>query len=437
MRKNIIYLNLLLVAAITLSMVGAVGSQAQTENKFADPSFQQVWTRTDALVASDQVHRSYYWGQTPGVSLQEPYTDAISGTRLVQYFEKSRMEINDPSGDRKSKFFVTNGLLTVELVTGKIQTGSSSFEPRKPADIPLASDIDDATAPTYASFTKLMGKAEDRTGQSISLFVDRDGTTHPSITARAMVDVKVAYYEPSTGHNIAKPIWDFLHASGPVINVGASDANGLPQIVTETLSDPWFYATGLPITEPYWATVKIGGQFTDVLIQPFERRVVTYAPLLPADYQVQMGNIGIHYYNWRYKSAGATTPPGPTAPDTGASPTPAPPPGGVPSPLPGGRGTLPLTLTIAKPVIARGEDQTVTVNTQPKAHVTILCADQSGSVFNNPCFKDGHGASDVNGAFAFTWTIPKDAATGVMTVTAIANLGSDKVGLATGSFQTQ
>jgi hypothetical protein len=42
---------------------------------------------------------------------------------MVQYFDKSRMEINNPNGDKNSPFYVTNGLLTVELMSGKIQVG--------------------------------------------------------------------------------------------------------------------------------------------------------------------------------------------------------------------------------------------------------------------------------------------------------------------------
>ena len=37
-----------------------------------------------------------------------------------------------------------------------------------------------------------------------------------------------------------------------------------------------------------------------MLIQAFERRVLTYAPEQPKGWQVQMGNIGQHYFEWRY-----------------------------------------------------------------------------------------------------------------------------------------
>jgi thermitase len=71
-------------------------------------------------------------------------------------------------------------------------------------------------------------------------------------------------------------------------------------IVPGRLFDPIFYATGLPITDAYWAEVKVGGQVKDVLIQAFERRILTYTPSNPRAYRLEMGNVGQHYYRWRY-----------------------------------------------------------------------------------------------------------------------------------------
>ena len=42
-----------------------------------------------------------------------------------------------------------------------------------------------------------------------------------------------------------------------------------------------------------------------MLIQAYERRVLTYNPANPPAFQVEMGNIGLHYYDWRYNNAGA------------------------------------------------------------------------------------------------------------------------------------
>src|SRR5207253_6949874 len=100
------------------------------------------------------------------------------------------------------------------------------------------------------------------------------------------------YYEKTTGHNVPQVFATFLNGSA-MVRSGMADA-------TKPLLDPWVFAMGLPISDAYWANVKIEGKQQDVLIQAFERRVLTYAPGLPKGWQVQMGNIGQHYSEWRY-----------------------------------------------------------------------------------------------------------------------------------------
>ena len=57
---------------------------------------------------------------------------------------------------------------------------------------------------------------------------------------------------------------------------------------------------GLPISPMIVATVPIGGKPTTVFIQAFERRVLTYNPNNDPAFRVEFGNIGQHYYKWRY-----------------------------------------------------------------------------------------------------------------------------------------
>jgi len=59
--------------------------------------------------------------------------------------------------------------------------------------------------------------------------------------------------------------------------------------------------------------VKVGGAARQVLMQAFERRVLTYAPGNPAGFAVEAGNVGAHYYQWRYQ------PKQPTAADSTAA----------------------------------------------------------------------------------------------------------------------
>src|SRR5207244_5502780 len=96
--------------------------------------------------------------------------------------------------------------------------------------------------------------------------------------------------------------WRFLNQQGLVYEGG--------QYRQSRLFD-WVYALGYPLTEPYWVQVNIAGQPATVLLQAYQRRVLTYNPANPSAWQVEMGNVGRQYYSWRYalaSSAGAPPP---------------------------------------------------------------------------------------------------------------------------------
>ncbi|HET6260682.1 MAG TPA: hypothetical protein VFG99_00400, partial [Chloroflexia bacterium] len=175
------------------SLTGSAGNMfaanMQAQAAFANPAFQRVWERTDKPVASGQVQRSWYWGPTANSQgLQEDYAEGAGGKRLVQYFDKSRMEINNLGGDPNSQFYVTNGLLAVELISGKMQVGNAAYTDRYPADIPLASDADDANAPTYLSFQGVTNTplgdhpAESKVGTAATSTIARNGAVGDDAT---------------------------------------------------------------------------------------------------------------------------------------------------------------------------------------------------------------------------------------------------------------
>ncbi|HUS15602.1 MAG TPA: hypothetical protein VM536_11375 [Chloroflexia bacterium] len=306
---------------LMLTLVGQAAPAGAQVAGFADPAFQRTWERTDKPVADAKANRSWFWGPSPGFSIQEPYKQGAGGTRLVQYFDKTRMEINNPGGNQNDPFYVTNGLLAVELMTGRMQTGDADFEQHCPANIPLASDGDDPTAPTYATFGQLLTQTKaNRVGQPNIATVDRNGTIGSDPGKAGDANAANAFFESRTERNIPKIFWDFLNASGPIYQNGA--------YTTGPLSQPWFVASGLPLTEAYWARVKVGGAMLDVLVQAYERRILTYIPAYNGSpFNVQMGNVGQHYYNWRYKGAGCTGGPVPTTPTPGGG-------GGGPVPTP-------------------------------------------------------------------------------------------------------
>jgi len=258
---------------------------------FADPAFERVWQRNDRPIAEQRATRSWTWGPHGLMARTEGYIQSASGLRQVQYFDKGRMEVNDPRGDRNSQWFVTTGLLVIELISGRTQIGDGQFVQHSPADIPIAGDQGDPNAPTYASFAGVSGQQPgDRTGQFAGETLNRKGQVG-TYTGQQRAEAQLTHFVPESGHNIPRVFWNYLNASGTIYqNRGYGSG---------TLLD-WVFTLGYPISEPYWTRIKVGGVDRDVLVQPFQRRVLTYSPDNPSGWQVEMGNVGRHYYMWRY-----------------------------------------------------------------------------------------------------------------------------------------
>jgi len=254
--------------------------------------FWRTWARTDLPVQSGETTRTWMWGPEAFADpLLEPYAESPGGRRLVQYFDKTRMEINNPNGNLDDPWYVTNGHLAKELVTGRMQVGDWAYEEYWPAEINIAGDLDDPTGPTYASFNRLLHYEPIPTGWTITQTVDRDGNVgnDPSL---ASYGVTAAHYVAETNHNVASVFWNFMNGRGLIYESGSYTHASL-------FPNP-FYAVGLPLTEAYWTTVKVGGVSNRVLVQVFERRVLTYTPNNPDGWKVEAGNVGMHYYWWRY-----------------------------------------------------------------------------------------------------------------------------------------
>src|SRR4051812_15936811 len=110
-----------------------IGVPATAATAFASEKFAAQWQQGEALLTN-------FWGPlaTARDGRLEPYAEGtagpvcppgqvcpavlMQGQRLVQYFDKARMEQTTPSGS------VTNGLLTVEMLSGRVQTGDTTFE---------------------------------------------------------------------------------------------------------------------------------------------------------------------------------------------------------------------------------------------------------------------------------------------------------------------
>jgi hypothetical protein len=285
------------VATATTTPALAPRPSPQPLTGFADEAFRRRWERADRPVLTGRANRPWLWGPVSFAAAIEPYAQSADGTRQVQYFDKARMEINHPNADRQAPGFVTNGLLVVEMISGRIQIGDGQFEaPRPPPQAPVAGDINSPNAITYASLAPVASlsgdkRSPDRTGQSITAVLDGTGLVYEDPSKRGQV--WLVRYVPETGHNIPDVFWNFMNAIGEIYDSRSEQYTMGPVL-------DWVADLGYPITEPYWTYVQVGGVPRWVMVQAFQRRVLTYNPANPPGWQVEMGNVGRHYYDWRY-----------------------------------------------------------------------------------------------------------------------------------------
>ncbi len=269
---------------------------------FADPAFQLRWQQVDKPVTDGLAQRSWVWGSMFSSGKKEVYKSAPGNQRLVQYFDKGRMEITNPGASRESQFYITNGLLVTELISGQIQTGDTEFAPNSAGSsqkVVAGDPENNAVALTYANFAPVASlnrdnRSPNEVGQLAIKTLSKD--SRPGSNAGiGNYGIKYSYYDEQLGHNIPAGFWNFMNQQGPLFSNG-SLSNGLVL--------DWQVTLGLPLTEAYWSRAVIGGQEKDVLVQMFERRTLTYTPSNAEAFQVEMGNVGQHYYTWRYSDLG-------------------------------------------------------------------------------------------------------------------------------------
>ncbi|MGI8854121.1 MAG: fibronectin type III domain-containing protein [Thermomicrobiales bacterium] len=282
---------------------------------FGNTAFAAQWNSIEPKVPN-------FWGPAYQNIFPEQYQEATpSGQRFVQYFDKARMEQTTAGGP------VTNGLLTVELISGQRQFGDNLFTTYPPASIPVVGDPTN-TFPTYAALgASVFPNKVAQSAQPIGTVYNADGTLTINSQQAAVPGAAFGSFQGDPGgkyaHNVPLAFWSYLTA----------------------LPVPWQTTMGYPLTEAFWVQVTVNNTpMTWVLVQPFERRVLSYTPSNPSGFQVEMGNIGQHYFQWRY-----TTNPGGVASPATATPiatvaTSTPDPCATATPLPTATGT-PSTAT--------------------------------------------------------------------------------------------
>jgi len=264
----------LFLLATVLVAVSVLPVQQVASAPFASLAFEQVW-------AAQQGGQLDLWGSSPLTWRIEPYAEAPAGRRLVQYFDRGRMELQTRAGTGQQS--VTQGLLAWEMTTGQVALGDTLTKPLAPPVMSIDGGGLNPGVPTYAGLSRVVERpAQDRTttAETISEWVDADGNVSG---ASPPVPIRLAQYIAATGHN-------------------------LPEVTLELFSQrpfdgvSWVEVLGYPISEPFWALYRHDGVASPALIQVFQRRILVYTPGRPPGQQFTVPNTGRHYYRWRYRA---------------------------------------------------------------------------------------------------------------------------------------
>src|SRR5262245_39597837 len=231
------------VASIAMAAMVTVTSVAAAP-QIGTAAFARVWDRQDRAVAEQVTDRSWTWGPAPiSEVIRENYVESPEGKRAVQYFDKSRMEINDPAADPNSQWYVTNGLLPIELMTGRMQEGNNLFEFHGPAKVSAIGDPDNW--PTYADllpFYQSPGAVNPGDlGKPATGMINPDGTV--SGFNDYAQDPATMLVRGENNHGVATAFVDFMNQRGLVLQDGV--------YVEEQVYNPLF-VFGLPVTGAYW-----------------------------------------------------------------------------------------------------------------------------------------------------------------------------------------
>src|SRR5262249_23507947 len=149
----------------------------------------------------------------------------------------------------------TNGLLATEMIRGQIQIADDQFQSMPPPAIPIAGDPDNP-GPTWATLATtpggqgLLAPARNLAGNRISATLGANGEQAGGVLP-INAGTLLAIYDAPTQHNVTQAFAEYRVRAG------------LPTI-------------GYAISEPFATTVKVAGQQRSVIIQIFERRVLTY-----------------------------------------------------------------------------------------------------------------------------------------------------------------
>lgn len=230
--RHLSTLFIMLAVALLLLPGNAVYSQASTN------------AETDNVIA--QPFQQHYWRhQGPRVLGYVQSNPLEINGYLAQYFEKGRVE--DHSHETTDpQWTLMYGRLTVELMEQAYWFPVNG---------------------TQITYGDLQVYAEGRQPAPA-------GFTHGTLLVEGGAFVPFdAQLNAAPGYVVPDYFWTYINRS-------------------DLFPGGWMHDIGLPLTNAFNVETVKGGQLRPILMQAFERSVLTYDPLNPVEWQIERGNIG-------------------------------------------------------------------------------------------------------------------------------------------------
>jgi hypothetical protein len=205
------------------------------------------------------------------------------------------------------------------MMTGRIQVGYEDFVEVEPASLSAVGDPN--TYPTYVDLQSLYqapdANTPEETGVPATRLLQPDGSLTSFLDYQD--DPATLLLDSPNAYGVPRGFLDFQHSYGIIYRDGRAE-----QAVQGPVYFPKF-VFGFPVTRAYWVNSRVGGHDMPILFQVFERRVLTYNPANSPGARVEMGNVGQHYFNWRYTQLDMDmVPASDTTNDPASTPTPPP-----------------------------------------------------------------------------------------------------------------
>ena len=173
---------------------------------------------------------------------------------FAQYFEKGRME--DHTGEsRDPNWQLQFGLLVDELQMAR-------------APLPVGGEVSTVNYGRLNTLADPAARVAAPPGFVGGTRTNNDG----SVFVPHSADLR-----PAAGHNVSAIFWRYINR-------------------TDLFPGGWLHDIGLPVTEAIPAVVTKGHLANrQILVQAFQRTILTYDPLNPGDFQVERANVGADY----------------------------------------------------------------------------------------------------------------------------------------------